>query len=54
MLLQDVVDRIGFDGLMTRSLDDSMAVDGSRYGSMDDGMRGRLLDDGMCDNSVDH
>ena len=45
MLLQDVADRIGFDGSMTRSLDDGMVVDGSRYCSMDDG---------MWDSSVDH
>ena len=43
MLLQDVVDRICFDGSRSRSL----AVDGLRYCSMDDGMRSSSADDGM-------
>ena len=53
MLLQDVADRIGFDGSMTRSLDDGMTVDGVRYCSKDDGIRGSLLDDGMKEISMD-
>ena len=50
MLLQNVADRIGFDGSMTSSLDDGMAVDGLRYFSMDDRMRGEvqwLMEKGM-------
>ena len=54
MLLQDVADRIGFDGSMTRRLDDGMAVDGLRYCSMDDGIRGSSVDDGMRDNAEDY
>ena len=37
----------GFDGSITRSLDNGMAVDGLRYCSMDDGTRGSSLDDGV-------
>ena len=55
MLLEDVaVGGIGFDGSMTRSLDEGMAVDGLRYCSMDDGMRDNSADDGMGNSSVDH
>ena len=53
MLLQDVADKIGFDGSMTGSLDDGMAVDGLRYCSMDDGMRVSSLDDGIRGSSFD-
>ena len=53
MLLQEVADRRGFDGSMTRSLDDGMAVDGLRYCSMDDGIRSSSMDDGMGNSSVD-
>ena len=52
MLLQDVGDRIGIDGSMTRRLDDGMDVDGLRYCSMDDGTRDSSVDDGMRDSSV--